>query len=89
MSLDDVEPADLTDPLVAFLDLPTHVPRTAPDFPLVDARIAAERTAWKLDEAVAPAANRLTGGVAFRLSPLLGVDHTCSAGTHAMGYRRM
>jgi hypothetical protein len=88
MSLGDVEPADLTDPLVAFLDLLTHVPRTAPDFPFVHAGIAAERAAWRLDEAVAPPANRLTGGVAFRLSPLLRGDHTGSAGTHAMGYRR-
>ena len=50
-ALSDVEPADLTDALVAFLDLLTHVPGTAPNLPFMHARIAAERAAWRLDAA--------------------------------------
>ena len=84
-----VESADLTDSLVAFLDLLTDVPGTAPDLPLMHARIAAECAARRLDQAVTPAADRFTGGVAFGLAPLLGGHHARATSAHAMGYRRM
>jgi hypothetical protein len=89
MSLDHVESADLTNPFIALLDLLTHVPGAAPDLPLVNAPVAAECATGRLDEAVTPTTNRFAGGVAFRLSPLLGGDNARAMSAHAMGYRRI
>ena len=82
MRLDHVESANLTDALVAFLDLLTDVPGTASDFPLVHARVAAERAARRSNRSAAPAANRFTRIVAIGLAPLFGCDDTRAASAH-------
>ena len=88
VSLDHVESADLTNSFIAFLDLLTDVPGTAPDFPLVNAPVAAEGATGRRDEAVTPTTNRFAVGVAFGFPPLLGGDDTRATSAHAIGYRR-
>ena len=85
--LHDVIATELTDALVALLDLLTDVPRAAPDLPLVYARIAAERAARGLHGATTPAADRLAGIIAMRLAPLIGRHNPRATGTHAGRYR--
>jgi hypothetical protein len=89
MRFHDVEATQLADALVALLDLLADVPGAASDFPLVHARIAAERPPRWFDEAAAPATDRLPSGVAFGLAPLLGGHDTGAPGAHEWGYRRM
>ena len=80
--LHHVEATQLAGPLVAFLDLLPYVPRTATDFPFVDARIAAERAARPGDGAPAPAADGLAGCIAFGDPPLIGGDRAGAPGAH-------
>lgn len=87
MRLHHVEAADLTDSLVALLDLLPHVPRAASDLPLVYARVAAERPARRVHLPATPAADRFTGVVAIRLAPLLGRHDARPAGAHGGEYR--
>jgi hypothetical protein len=87
VSFHDVTATELTDALVALLDLLTDVPRAAPDLPLVYARIAAERAARGLHGATTPAADRLAGTIAMRLAPLIGRHNPRATGTHAGRYR--
>jgi hypothetical protein len=89
MSLDHIEPADLTDSFVALLDLPPNVPGTASDFPFVNARVAAERAPRGCDGSVAPPADWFSSRVSVWLAPLFCCDDTSAASAHAMGYRRM
>jgi hypothetical protein len=85
--LHDVETADLTDSLVAFLDLPTDIPGTAANLPFVDARVAAECATRWCDGSMAPAANGLSGRIAIRFAPLFGSYDARAAGAHAWRYR--
>jgi hypothetical protein len=78
----DVESAEPADPLVALLHLAPDVPRAAADLPLVHAAVAAEGPPRQRDRNTAPAADRLTRLVAFRLSPLIGCHNPGSSGTH-------
>ena len=83
MRLDDVEAAQLTDSLVAFLDFAADVPRAASDLPLVHAGVAAERAARRRDDGAAPAADRLSEVVTVGDVPLVGGDGAGAAGAHA------
>ena len=82
MGFHDVEATQLADALVTLLDLLTDRPRAAPDLPLVNARIAAERAARGLHGATTPAADRLAGVIAIRLAPLIGRYNPRAQDTH-------
>jgi hypothetical protein len=86
--LDDVESTEAAGPFVPFLDLLTHVRWAAANLPLVHTGVAAERAARRAHELPAPAANRLTGGVALRLAPLFCGDDARPEGAHGLEYRR-
>ena len=86
--LDDVESTEAAGSFVAFFDLLTHVRRAAANLPLVHTGVAAERAARRAHELPAPAANRLTGGVALRLAPLFCGDDARPEGAHGLEYRR-
>jgi len=83
--LHDVRATELTDALVALLDLLTDVPRAASDLPFMYARIAAERAARGLHGATTPAADRLAGVIAIRLAPSIGGHNPRATGAHAEG----
>jgi len=85
--LEHVEPAQLTNALVSFLDLLSNVPRAASNFPFVDARITAEGATRRLDHTAAPATDRFAGGIALGLAPLIGGNDTRAPGAHARSYR--
>jgi hypothetical protein len=87
VSLHDIDAAHLTDSLVTLLDLLTDVPRAAADLPLVDARVAAKRASRRTNGPAAPATDRLSGGVALWLAPLVRCDDTRAASAHARDYR--
>jgi hypothetical protein len=87
MSLYDVEAANLAHPLVAFLDLLTHVPGAASNLPFVHAGVAAESPPGGGNRAAAPAANRFPGVVAVGLTPLFGGHHPRAMSAHDAGYR--
>ena len=89
MGLHDVEATQLADALVALLDLLADVPGTASNFTLVHAGIAADRPARRLHRAAAASTDRLPGGIAFGLAPLVGGHDTGAPGAHELGYRRM
>src|SRR5258708_11816658 len=80
--LDYIQAAQPTDPLVALLDLASHVPRAAADLPFVYARVAEERAPGGCDQAAAPAADRSAGVVAVGLPPAIGGDGALAAGAH-------
>jgi len=82
MRLDDVEPAELADAFVAFLDLLPDVPRAAADLPLVYALVTAEGPARRLHGSPAPSADRLAGLVPLGLPPLIGRDDALAASAH-------
>jgi hypothetical protein len=86
--LEHVESAQLTNPLVSFLDLLSNVPRAASNLPFVNARVTAESAPRRLDHTVAPATDRFTGGIAFGLAPLIRGNDTRAPGAHARSYRR-
>jgi hypothetical protein len=86
--LDDVESTEAAGPFVPLLDLLTHVRRAAANLPLVHTGVAAERAAGRAHTLPAPAANRLTGGVALRLAPLFDGDDARPEGAHGLEYRR-
>ena len=85
--LHDVRATELTDALVALLDLLTDVRRAAPDLPFVYARVAAERAARRLYGAAAPPADRFAGVIAIRPAPLIGRQNARTTGAHAVEYR--
>jgi hypothetical protein len=85
--LHDVRATELTDALVALLDLLTDVPWAAPDLPLVYARVAAERAARGRHGTTTPAADRLAGVIAIRLAPFIGRHSPRATGAHAWEYR--
>jgi len=87
MCLHDIEPANLTDPFVALLDLLANVPGTAPNLPLVDTRVAAKSSARCLDQPAAPPTDRLAIRIPLRFAPLIGGHDTRTASAHAFGYR--
>lgn len=78
----DVEPAEPADATVALLQLLPDVPRAAANLPLMDAGVAAEGPPGLLDHSAAPAADRFARVVALGLPPLIGRDHTLTAGAH-------
>jgi hypothetical protein len=82
MGFHDVEATQLADALVALLDLLANVPGAASDFPLVHARVAAERAARRLYGAATPATDSLPGAIAFRLAPLVGGHNARATGAH-------
>jgi len=82
MRLDDIEAAQPARALVALLYLLPHIPRAAPDLPLVHARVAAERPARRLHRATAPPADRLSRLIALGLSPVIRGHHTLTTGAH-------
>src|SRR5260370_23483023 len=86
--LDHIQAAQPADPLVALLDLASHVPGAAADLPFVYARVAAERAPGGCDRAAAPAADRSAGVVAVGLPPAIGGDGALAAGAHAGPLRR-
>jgi hypothetical protein len=82
MRLDDVEAAEPAGTLVALLHLPPHVPRTAADLPLVNARLAAEGPPRRLHGRVAPPADRVAGRISLGLAPLIRGYDTLPTSTH-------
>jgi hypothetical protein len=86
--LDDVESTELADPLVALFHLPPHVPRTAADFPLMHARVAAEGPARRFHRCTAPAADRIACLVPLRLPPLVRGHNARATGAHGRGIGR-
>ena len=86
--LKHVESAQLANPLVSFLDLLSHIPRAASNFPFVNARVTAEGAPRRLDDTVAPATDGFAGGIALRLSPLIRGNDTRATSAHARSYRR-
>ena len=89
MGFDHIEAAELAGALIALLDLLTHVPRAAPDLPLVHARVAAERAARRLHGTTTPAADRLAGVVAIGPPPLISGHNARATGAHDVEYRRV
>jgi hypothetical protein len=87
MSLYDVEAANLANPLVAFLDLLTHVPGAASNLPFVHAGVAAEGAPGGGNRTAAPAANRFPGVVPVGLTPLFRGHHPRAMSAHDAGYR--
>jgi hypothetical protein len=87
MCLNNIEPANLTDPFVALLDLLPNVPGTAPNLPFVNTRVAAKGSARCLDQPAAPPTDRLALRIPLRFAPLIGGHDTRTAGAHAPGYR--
>lgn len=83
--LRDVQPAELTDPLVALPDFAAHVPRAAAYLPLVHAGFAAESAPRRQHRVPAPAADWLASLVAVGFAPLVGCDDTGSPRAHAAG----
>lgn len=88
MSLHDVERANLTNALIALFDLLTNVPGTAPDLPLVNTRVTAERAPWWRDHTVTPSADRFARRVALGLPPLIRRHNTRATSAHLRTYRR-
>ena len=87
MSLYDVEAANLAHPLVAFLDLLTHIPGAASNLPFVHAGVAAESPPGGGNRTAAPAANRFPGVIPVGLTPLFGGHHPRAMSAHDAGYR--
>jgi hypothetical protein len=87
--LHDIQTAKLADALVTLPDLLTNVPGTAADFPLVNARVAAERASRGTDRSATPTTDWLSLVVSVRLAPLFSGHDTRAAGAHAFWYRLM
>jgi hypothetical protein len=85
--LEHVEPAQLTNALVSFLDLLSNVPRAASNLPFVDARITAEGATRRLDDRAAPATDRFARRIALGLAPLIRGNDTRAPSAHARSYR--
>jgi hypothetical protein len=88
MSLHDVEPANLTNALVALFDLPTNVPGTAPDLPLVNTGVTTESAPWWRDHTVTPSADRFARSVTLGFTPLIRSNNTRATSAHLRTYRR-
>src|SRR5947208_15586319 len=71
MRLDDVDPAEPADALVAFLHLTAHVPRADANLPFVHVLITAERASRRRNPTAAPAADGRALLVPIRLAPLV------------------